>query len=93
MSPALPAGLRLGMGNVGLPLSPVRLSQRLELFILPQGPAEIPQEINPNSASPSSEKSRNSQLCCAQGQLLPGDSYINITWQLKLLFSPSCLPC
>lgn len=63
------------------------------MFILPQGSAERPQEIIPEPFSPSSEKPRISQLCCMQGQFLPGDSYVNITWQLKQLFSPSCLPC
>lgn len=44
LSPALPGlGSALGMGNFGLALSPLRLSQRLEVFIVPQGSAEHPQ--------------------------------------------------
>lgn len=93
LSPALPGlGSALGMANFGLPSSPPRLRQRLEVLILPQGSADHPQEIIPEPLPPSSEKSRNSQLCCMQGQFLPGDSYVNITWQQKHLFSPSP-PC
>lgn len=58
------AGLGAGDGEFRAPLSSPRLSQRLEVFVPPQGSAEI----IPHPASPSSEKSPDSSSAVFRGR-------------------------